>query len=261
MKKLLSVLLAVVLIGCTFGACGNKAKTTSDLEYIKEKGTLIIGMTDYKPMNYKDENDQWTGFDTEFAQAVGKKLGVEVKFVELVDWDNKYTELDSKSIDSIWNGMTITEEGKLNASITNPYIHNAQVVVMAKDKLASYPDAASMKDLKFAVENGSAGASAAEDNGLTNVTVMGNQSDALLEVASGSVDACIIDITMADSMTGEGTSYANYGYSFELTSEEYGIAFRKGSDMTAEVNKIMSELMQDGTLDKLSEKYSLKLVK
>lgn len=263
MKKLLSILLAVVLVGCTFAACGKKedTKTLTDLEYIKEKGTLVIGMTDYAPMNYKDDNGEWTGFDTEFAQLVGKKLGVEVKFVELVDWDEKYTELNSKSVDAIWNGMTITDEGKLNASISNPYIHNAQVVVMAKDKLASYPDAESMKSLKFAVENGSAGASAATDCGFTNVTIMGNQSDALLEVASGSVDACIIDITMAKSMTGEGTSYANFSYSFELTSEEYGIAFRKTSDATAEVNKIMAELIEDGTLVALAEKYGLNLIK
>lgn len=271
MKKILAVLLALTFVACAFAACGNKsddattskpsANTSSDLEYIKNKGTLIIGMTNYEPMNYKDENNNWTGFDTEFAQAVGEKLGVKVEFVELSDWDNKFPELDAKSIDCIWNGMTITDECKMNASVTNPYIHNAQVVVMAKDKLASYPDAASMTDLEFAVENGSAGAAAAEENNFPKITVLPSQTDTLLEVASGSADACIIDITMANSMTGEGTSYANLGYSFELTSEEYGIAFRKDSDMTAEVNKLMAEMMQDGTLDKLAEKYSLTLIK
>lgn len=263
MKKLISMLLAVVLIGCTFAACGNNdtATTDSDVEYIKNKGTLVVGITEYEPMNYKEKGStEWTGFDTEYAQKVAEKLGVKAEFV-VIDWDNKYTELDAKSIDCIWNGMTITDEGKLNASITDPYVHNAQVVVMAKDKLAQYPTAESMKDLKFAVENGSAGAEAATEAGFENVTAVLDQSTALMEVSSGSADACIIDITMANSMTGEGTSYANYGYQLELTSEEYGIACRKNSDLVAEINKITDELMADGTMDQLAEKYQLTLIK
>lgn len=263
MKKLISLLLAVVLIGCTFAACGSNDATNSDsdLEYIKNKGTLVVGITEYAPMNYKEKgSSEWTGFDTEYAQKVAEKLGVTAEFV-VIDWDNKYTELDAKSIDCIWNGMTITDEGKLNASITDPYVHNAQVVVMAKDKLAQYPDAASMKDLKFAVENGSAGAKVAAEEGFENVTPVLDQSTALMEVSSGSADACIIDITMANSMTGEGTSYANYGYQVQLREEEYGIACRKGSDLVAEINKITDELMADGTMDQLAEKYQLTLIK
>lgn len=263
MKKLISMLLAVVLIGCTFAACGNNdtATTDSDVEYIKNKGTLVVGITEYAPMNYKEKGStEWTGFDTEYAQKVAEKLGVKAEFI-VIDWDNKYTELDSKSIDCIWNGMTITDEGKLNASITDPYVHNAQVVVMAKDKLAQYPTAESMKDLQFAVENGSAGAEAATEAGFTKVTAVVDQSTALMEVSSGAADACIIDITMANSMTGEGTSYANYGYQLELTSEEYGIACRKNSDLVAEINKITDELMADGTMDQLAEKYQLTLIK
>lgn len=260
MKKFLSMALVMILMACTFAACGEKDATQTDLEYIKKQGKLIIGITDYEPMNFKDENGKWTGFDTEFAEAVAAKLGVTAQFIE-IDWDNKYTELEAKTIDCIWNGMTITEEGRLNASISNPYVKNAQVVVMAKSKLAEYADADSMKDLKFAVENGSAGAKAAEEAGYTKVTKVANQTDALLEVKSGSAEACVIDITMANSMTGAGTSYEDYGYAVELTSEEYGIAFRKNADTTAEVNKIMAELMNDGTLDALAEKYGLTLIK
>lgn len=263
MKKLISLLLAVVLIGCTFAACGSNdaSNSDSDLEYVKNKGTLVVGITEYAPMNYKEKgSSEWTGFDTEYAQKVAEKLGVKAEFV-VIDWDNKYTELDAKSIDCIWNGMTITDEGKLNASITDPYVHNAQVVVMAKDKLAQYPDAASMKDLKFAVENGSAGAEVAAEEGFENVTAVLDQSTALMEVSSGSADACIIDITMANSMTGEGTSYANYGYQVQLREEEYGIACRKNSDLVAEINKITDELMADGTMDQLAEKYQLTLIK
>lgn len=262
MKKVLCLLMAVILMVCGLAACGSggDADNTSDLAYIQNKGTLIVGVTVYEPMNYQTADGKWTGFDTEYAEAVAEKLGVEAQFV-IIDWDNKYTELDARSIDCIWNGMTITEEGRLNASITDPYVENAQVVVMANDRLADYPDAASMQDLTFAVETGSAGEKEATNAGFKNVTVVADQSSALLEVASGSADACIIDITMANSMTGEGTSYANYGYSVKLSTEEYGIAFRQGSDMVAKVNEITDELLADGTLDALAEEYGLTLIK
>jgi len=172
--------------------------TVSDLDYIKANGKLVIGITDYAPMNFKDEAGAWTGFDTEFALAVCEKLGVEAEFVE-IEWDSKFLSLESKAIDCIWNGMTISEEVLKNTSCSMAYVKNAQVVVMAKDEIANYPDAASMADLTFAVEAGSAGATAAADNGFNTVETTA-QTDALLEVVSGSCDACIIDITMANAM-------------------------------------------------------------
>ncbi len=267
-KKIIALILAAlaVVMCFAFAACGNKAtdgnatggNTASDLAYIKEKGKLIVGMTDYAPMNFKDKNGEWTGFDTEFAQAVAKKLGVEVEFIE-INWDNKYLELAAKDIDCIWNGMTITEEGKLNASISDAYVKNAQVVVMKKDALENYKDAASIADLKFAVEAGSAGEKELQALEIKDYIASETQSAALLEVAGGKVDACVIDITMANAMTGEGTSYADLGYAIELSTEEYGIAFRKDSDATAEVNKIMADLIADGTLTALATKYELTL--
>ncbi|MBR5515706.1 MAG: transporter substrate-binding domain-containing protein [Clostridia bacterium] len=281
MKKFLAIMLCMLMVVSVFAACSEKEVKTddnkndamdiinadgeeedvvvADLDAVKEAGKLVIGITEYAPMNYKDENDEWTGFDTEFALAFCEKLGVAAEFV-VIDWDNKYTELDAKSIDCIWNGMTITEEGKLNANISNPYVKNAQVVVMANDVLADYADVASMADLEFAVESGSAGAQVAADEGLNAIEVV-DQATALQEVASGSVDACIIDITMANAMTGEGTSYADYGYSVELSTEEYGVAFRKDSDLTEEFNTAMADMMADGTLDALAEKYEINLLK
>ncbi len=172
-----------------------------DVEYIKANGKMVIGITDYAPMNYLDENGKWTGFDTEFAQAVCEKLGVEAEFVE-IDWDNKFIALESKAIDCIWNGMTISEEVLKNTSCSKAYVKNAQVVVMAKDKIAEFDTAEKMKDLKFAAEAGSAGAQAAKDNGFANLVEVTAQTDALLEVQSGSCDACIIDLTMANAMVG-----------------------------------------------------------
>lgn len=275
MKKVLSVFLAALMmisVVSLFAACSkdtadkdttgasDAATAESDLAYVQNKGTLVVGITEYEPMNYKDDNGEWTGFDTEFAQAVGEKLGVNVEFVE-INWDYKYNELDSKSIDCIWNGMTITDEGKEAASISDPYAENAQVVVMKQDQLANYTDVESLKNLTIAVEGGSAGEKAAAAAGLTNTVVSNTQALALTEVSSGSCDACIIDLTMANSMTGEGTSNANLGFELKLEAEEYGIAFRKNSDLTAKVNEIIDELMSDGTLDALAEKYEISLIK
>lgn len=277
MKKFLSVLLAAVMtisVISIFAACSKDTNETtnnnsdndtsaaadSDLAYIKDKGKLVIGVTVYEPMNYKDkETDEWTGFDTEYAEAVCEKLGVDAEFV-IIDWDNKFLELDAKTIDCIWNGMTITDEVKLNASVTDAYVKNAQVVVTTADVKANYTTLAEMTDLAFAAEAGSAGAGALDDAGIT-YTAVSDQASALMEVASGSSDACVIDITMANAMTGEGTSYEDLVQAEELNEEEYGIACRKDSDLTAEINKITDELIADGTLDKLAEKYSLTLIK
>lgn len=277
MKKVLSVLLAVVMtfsVVTLFAACSKDAKTddtakdntssntaaeVADIDFIKQKGKLVIGVTVYEPMNYKDAEGNWTGFDTEYAQAVAEKLGVEAEFV-VIDWDNKFLELNAKSIDCIWNGMTITNEVTSNADVTNAYVKNAQVVITNPEIKDKYTALAEMKDISFAAEAGSAGETAIKDAGLT-CTPVNDQAKALMEVASGSADACVIDITMANAMTGEGTSYSDLVQVETLNEEEYGIACRKGSDLTAEINKITDELKADGTLDKIAEKYKLTLVK
>ena len=258
MKKLIAAALALttMLLCC---ACGKK-NTDSDLAYVQEKGTLIVGVTDYEPMDYRDENDEWTGFDAEFARAVAEKLGVEVQFVE-IDWDNKFFELESKAIDCIWNGMTITDEVKLNTSVSNPYVKNAQVAVMDKQYADGYDAVELLRTLTIAVEAGSAGEAEVKAMDIPDYTAVQSQSAALMEVAAGTANACVIDITMANAMTGEGTGYPDLTIVQELSSEEYGIGFRKDSDLTAKVNEIMAELMADGTLDALAEKYGLTLVK
>ncbi len=173
--------------------------TVKDLDYIKKNGKMVIGITDYEPMNYKDANDEWTGFDTEFALAVCEKLGVQAEFVE-IEWDSKFLALESKTIDCIWNGMTISDEVLKNTSCSVAYVKNAQVVVMSAKDAATYSKPEDMEGLTFAVESGSAGATAAAEAGFTNVVEAGTQTDAYLEVTSGSCDACIIDLTMANAM-------------------------------------------------------------
>ena len=258
MKKLFAMVLALVMVLTCFAACGAK-DADSDLATIQKNGKLVVGITDYAPMDYKDENGEWTGFDAEFAQLFAKELGVECEFYVIADWGKKFLELDTNMIDAVWNGMTITEEATSNSTVSDPYVLNAQVVVMKSDKLADYADAESMKDLIFAVENGSAGQDAAEAIGAANIVAVQDQAAALMEVAAGTSDACVIDITMANAMTGEGTSYADLGYAVSLTSEEYGVAFRKDSDLTAAFNAFMDKLIADGTLQELAAKYNLTL--
>ncbi len=259
MKKLLALLMVLVM-AFALCACGEEAVVDQGETAIAEiaDGKLTIGYTIYEPMNYFD-GEEFTGFDTELSKAVCEKLGVTADFVE-INWDTKFVTLDAGQIDCIWNGMTISEEVKTNCSVSVPYVKNAQVVVMKKDVIENYADAESLKGLKFAAEAGSAGETAIKDAGLDeNYAPVAAQTDALIAVMGGQADACVIDITMAKSMTAEGTSYDSLGYSIELTKEEYGIGFKIDSALTALVDNALSELKADGTLDALAEKYELNL--
>lgn len=260
LKKVLAVVLCVLFVTGMFAACSKSSgKSESDLAYIKSKGKMVIGITEYEPMNYKDANGDWTGFDTEFAQAVCEKLGVEAEFI-VIDWDNKILELNSKKIDCAWNGMTLTDEVKSSMNCTEPYVKNEQIVVMKADVVNNYKQSSDLANVTFAAESGSAGEAAIQDLGFgAKLTSVSAQSDALMEVESGSVQACVIDNTMASAMTGAGTSYADLAQVISLTSEEYGAGFRKDSDVTAEVNKIIQEMKADGSLQKLADKYNLTL--
>ncbi len=256
MKKKIVAAVMTLVMTLSMTACGAAGKgADSDVAYIKDKGTLIVGITDFAPMDYKDDNGNWIGFDADLAAAVAADLGVKVEFIE-IDWDNKILELDNKSIDVVWNGMTLTDEVKTSMNCTNAYLDNAQVVVLPADKAANYADAASLADLSFAVEAGSAGEAAAADNGF-NYTSVGAQSDAVMEVAAGTSDACIIDLLMAGAMIGEGTSYDKLATSVSLTSEEYVVGCRTGSDLTAFINEELVKFEEDGTLAKIADTYKL----
>ena len=149
--------LALSLVPAMLMGCGKKeASTGSDLDYIKQKGTLVVGITDFAPMDYQDADGSWIGFDADLAKAFAESLGVEVQF-QTIEWDNKVMELDGKTIDVVWNGMTLTDEVLNAMECTDPYLVNAQVVVMKSDKVADYADVDAMKDLAVAGESGSAG--------------------------------------------------------------------------------------------------------
>lgn len=227
----------------------------SDLVYVKDKGTLVVGITDFEPMDYKSEDGSWIGFDADMAGAFAESLGVNVEFVE-IDWDNKIMELDGMTIDCVWNGMTLTDEVKSAMECSNAYCNNAQIVIVPADKAEQYQDVDSLSDLNFAVEAGSAGEEQVDALGL-GFTPVKAQSDALMEVAAGTSDAAVIDSLMAAAMVGEGTGYADLTYTVGLNSEEYGVGFRKGSDLAAALNEFFVTSYQDGSMLAVAETYGV----
>ena len=251
MKKLLAFCLAMML--CTL--CAVAFADDSDLEYVKEKGKLVVGITDFAPMDYKNEAGEWIGFDADLATAFAKSLGVEVEFTE-IDWDNKILELNGKTIDCVWNGMTLTAEVLSSMECSNAYANNAQVIVIPASKVADYPDVASMANLYFAVEAGSAGEAEVEALGY-QATPVSSQAATLMEVSAGTSDAAVIDSLMAAAMVGEGTGYENLVYTFALNSEEYGVGFRKGSDLAETLNAFMAAAYADGTIMSIAETYGV----
>lgn len=232
-----------------------EASADSDLAYVQDKGTLVVGITDFEPMDYKDADGQWIGFDADMAKAFGESLGVDVEFVE-IDWDNKIMELNGKTIDCVWNGMTLTSEVLSSMECSDAYCNNAQVVIVPADKADQYQDTDSLKDLSFAVEAGSAGEEQVSELGL-NFTQVKAQSDALMEVAAGTSDAAVIDSLMAAAMVGEGTGYADLTYTIGLNSEEYGVGFRKGSDLAAALNDFFAASYADGSMQACAETYGV----
>ena len=230
----------------------------SDLQYVKDKGTLVVGITDFEPMDYKGDDGEWIGFDADMARAFAESLGVEVEFVE-INWDNKILELGNKSIDCVWNGMTLTDEVTSSMECTNAYMNNTQVVVVPKDKTDIDSIELMQNEFSFAVESGSAGEAQAQKFDFT-YTPVGAQADALMEVAAGTSDAAIIDSLMAGAMVGEGTGYPDLTYTISLNADEgeqYGVGFRKGSDLAAALNDFFAASYADGSMIQTAETYGV----
>ena len=268
MKKIMSMVLAVILLTGIFA--GTALADESDWDYIQGKGKMIIGMTLFAPMNYY-EGDEFVGFDTELAKAVGEKLGVEIEFIE-INWDSKEIELNAKNIDCIWNGMCITEERKENMSMTDPYLYNTQAMVMKAAREAEIMADAS--GLSVVAEQGSTGegkllgtieddetvvVSAVEYFADAEYTPVDSMAKALMEVKAGTADVALVDSVCALAMVGEGTDYddmvVNLDNNFGL--QEYGIAFRKGSDTNAVVSAAIQELYEEGVVEEIAARYGL----
>ena len=269
-KKFLALSLALAVI-LSLAACGGKKDeapviggadgptdiqvTDSDMAYVKDKGTLIVGITEFEPMDYQDASGEWIGFDADLAKAFAESLGVTAEF-QLIEWDSKVMELEGKTLDVVWNGMTLTDDVKAAMECSNPYFNNAQVVIVPKDKADQYQTVESLEGLQFAAENGSAGQAEIEKLG-NSCTATQDQATALLEVQSGTADAAVIDYLMAAAMTGEGTSYADLTYTVSLNDEQYGVGFRKGSDLAAALNEFFKASYADGSMQQIADTYKI----
>ena len=278
MKKFLALLLSGLMV-LSLAACGGETATEdtstedtententdtaeSDLQYVQDKGTLVVGITYFEPMDYKAEgSDEWIGFDADMAKAFAESLGVDVEFQEIT-WDYKVEELDSKAIDCVWNGMTLGEDVMAAMGTSVPYCTNAQVLVVPADKAADFEDLTSLEGLNVAVESGSAGEDAAIALGATTVPVQ-SQANTLMEVSAGTSDAAVIDLLMAGAMIGEGTSYEDLTFTLNLNdaqglpSEEYGVGFRKGSDLVDAFNEFWAKKVSDGTVLETATTYGV----
>ncbi len=243
----------------------------SDWAYVQGKGEMIVGITMFAPMNYEDESGELIGFDTELTKAVCEKIGVAPNFVE-INWDSKETELNSKNIDCIWNGMCITEERKENMNMTDPYLYNTQAMVMKADRQEEIM--ADVSGLTVVAEQGSTGegkitgdipdddtveVSAKEYFANANYVPVDSMAKALMEVKSGTADVAVVDSVCALAMVGEGTDYDDMIVNLDnnFGQQEYGIAFRKGSDISDVVSKAISELYDEGVVEEIAEKYGL----
>ncbi|MBO5665914.1 MAG: transporter substrate-binding domain-containing protein [Firmicutes bacterium] len=259
MKKLLLIALAAMMCLGALVSCGSGAK---DWAYIEEKGNMVIGITLYEPMNYYDDNGKLIGFDTEFAEAICAKLGVTPEF-QVIEWEQKENELKSKTIDVIWNGLTVTEERKENMAFSTAYVSNKQVVVIKAANAEKFATLEGMAGASCVAENGSAGETAIQTNDILskNAYVAASaQKDALLEVKAGTSDLAVIDLVMAQASIKEGTDYADLMIveGIELTAEEYAIGLRlEDTEFLAKINAAIDEMVADGSLAALAEKYGL----
>lgn len=270
-SKLGALIAAAMLVSAVAVGCGSDATSTdntssaasTDWTDIANKGKMVIGITYFEPMNYIDKStNELTGFETEFSQAVCEKLGVEPSF-QKIEWESKEVELNAKTIDCIWNGLTINDERKENMDISTPYMENKQVMVVKKENADKYQTAEDLKGAKVVAEKKSAGEEVAKSDALfadANYLSVDSQAKTLLEVKSGTADVAIIDYVMSIGSLGEGSDYSDLVVvdGKDFAPEQYGIALRKNSPETlAKVNAAIQELADEGKLQEIAEKYHL----
>ena len=247
MKKIIAIILALVM---TVGAVFTMSSCASD-------DVLVCGVTIFEKMNEKDANGNWTGFESEFAMEVGKIIGMEVKFQE-IDWGQKYNELNSGAIDCIWNGFTITPERLEAMSFSKPYLDNAQVAIVRTD--SGFETLADLAGKKIGLQAGSSAAEAVDSlpefkASVAEIVEFKDNLTALMDLEIGGVDAVIMDIVVGSySIQTSGKDFVVLDE--HLTTEEYGIGFRKeDTELRDAFQKTLEEMAADGTVAEISTKW------
>ena len=265
MKKITALALTSAMV-LSLAACGgsssdtkksdsSKSSSKSDIEYVQDKGTLVVGITDFEPMDYKNDKDEWIGFDADMAKAFAKSLGVDAEFVE-IDWDNKVMELDGKTIDCVWNGLSINEERQEKMNLSEPYMKNAMVFVVKGDSTVAKMD--DLKGKKISVQNGSSAQTILENSAIKDditISPIATNVEALQQLELGVVDAVFLDEVVADyEIKNSGKDYKKLAEGLE--EEQYAIAFRKNDQALRDaVQKTLSEMKADGKLGDISTKW------
>ena len=247
--KVVGSIMALVSV-LSLAACGGTEKT------------ITIGYTDYAPMNYTNEAGELVGFDTDLAKEVFSDLGYKVRF-KLIEWSNKYSELNSGTIDCVWNGFTANcadNDGIQRADkvdFTYYYMTNAQCILRL-DSTADVADKAEFAGSAIAYEAGSAAVAFVEDIEGANLKEVSSQMTAVMEVKAGTAQYAVVDLLLAKSLAGQG-DYANLVINEGITidAEYYAIGFKKGSDLTAKVNEKLVAYAANGKLAELAAKYGL----
>jgi len=258
---LINLLFINIVIARNLHARGEVTENVeSDEKYIMGKGEIIVGVeTNKPPMSYLDDNGELTGFDTEFTIAVFKKNGIDVVFKE-IEWSMKEVELNNKSIDCIWNSLTVTEERRKTIEFSRVYINNRQAVVIRRVDASKFPDAKSLSSAKMAAGLATTGEEALlgdPDLSQSDYTPLVSQNEAVVSLMNGLYDAIVIDYTLAKGYIPNDNSELMVIESIRLQEEQYAVGFRHGSDMTKRVNDVFLDMMLDGSLTELSEKYNL----
>ena len=257
MKKMLAALLAAVMTLCFAAALAED----TGLEDLKAKGTFVMGFDEeYPPMGFVDENGEYVGFDIDLAKEVTSRLGVEL-VLQPIAWDSKELELSGKNIDCIWSGLTITPERIEQMTFSIPYLANEQILVVRTDS-----SIASKADLTGKVLGTQAGSSSVDvlNANPDLLAAIGEPQlyddfvTALMDLKLGGIDVLLIDSVVGNYYIAQQDDPTMFTVLPEvLEAEEYGIAFRKGSDVCAAVNEVIAAFRADGTLDQLAAKYNL----
>lgn len=271
MKKFLAILMAAALATALLAGCSNAAApaptvpvegtTAADdksLEYITSKGELILGLDDsFAPMGFRDEKDEIAGYDIDLAKEVAKRLGVELK-LQPIEWLAKEQELNTKNIDCIWNGFSISDERRQKVEFSNPYLDNNMALVVKKD--SGITKLSDMKGKKLALQGGSSAADALDANAelksaIAEVVEFKDNMLCLMDLETGGVDAVLMDDVVSRYYI--ATENKNFMIVDEnVGTEEYAVGFRKGETaLTEAVNKALSDMAKDGTMEKITTKW------
>lgn len=261
MKRILAAVMSLFALAAALGGC-NGAKSEpilkdgeSDIEYITNKGTLKIGVTEFTPMDYHDDNNEWIGFDSELAKEFARELGVVPEFVE-IDWDKKTDLLTDGTIDVVWNGMTLTDDLKEKIDCSEPYLSNSQVIVMQKDKIQQYETVEKCQHLLFSAEDGSSGEEILNEMKY-RYSVFPTQKDALISVLDGKTDCAVIDIIMAGYYTANDSDFSNLDYEIKLDEEKICVGLRKNSDLTEKANEFLKAFYESGEMTETAAQYGI----